>query len=66
MEERKPMMDEREPMSVACTRCSHHWIGFWLPMQMSKVVAILQSIRCPKCAATSEQIVAVPDPKGTK
>ena len=56
-------MEEQKPMMVSCNKCNHRWVGMWLPMQMSKAVAILQSIRCPKCAATSEHVVAVPDPK---
>lgn len=43
--------EERVGSHVKCAECSHIWIGFYLPMPVSKFAAIATSLRCPMCAS---------------
>jgi Zn finger protein HypA/HybF involved in hydrogenase expression len=50
------MSDEKKPMTVRCGSCDHEWAAVYLPMPLTKVVALVQALFCPKCGQDSKAI----------
>lgn len=48
--------ETREPNWVKCGKCSHIWIGAYLPMEMTTFAKLLKSLRCPNCGNGPKQV----------
>jgi Zn finger protein HypA/HybF involved in hydrogenase expression len=55
------MSDEKKPMTVRCGSCQHEWVAMYLPMPLTKVVALMQAMYCPKCGQDSKSIFVKPE-----
>ena len=56
---RTPVDPTRTPLQVRCDICQHRWVAAYMPLPLVDCAALLQSLRCPMCAAPSTQIFAV-------
>lgn len=54
--------DDRQPQYVLCEACKHAWVGFYFPLPLGKIAALMASLRCPACATGPERIVATDPP----
>lgn len=45
------MTTERKPWYVECGDCGHQWIGYYMPMDSSKVADVMLTLRCPMCGS---------------
>lgn len=50
------MSEAKRPQWVRCGDCNHKWIGFYAPIEISKMTRIIRGMCCPSCAADSKQI----------
>jgi hypothetical protein len=50
----------KKAMVLLCMKCNHQWFGVYLPMTVANVARVLATICCPKCAATSKEIMVAP------
>ena len=44
--------EPKNPMWVTCGKCSHYWIGLYLPMPITEAAKIMGRLTCPKCGNT--------------
>lgn len=48
------MSEAKRPQWVRCGDCNHKWIGFYAPIEVSKMTRIIGGMFCPKCAAAGD------------
>ena len=54
------MMTTKIPFIVHCGDCNYEWPAFWSPMPFSDAAEIVESLRCPMCAADGMRIFCGP------
>lgn len=46
----------RQPQWLKCLKCSHVWIGIYLPMELGKYARLMKKAFCPSCGAAAKDI----------
>lgn len=42
----------RRAMWARCTKCAHKWIVVYLPIELTRFCAAVQTAHCPMCGST--------------
>jgi hypothetical protein len=52
------LIDDQEinPQYVACSECTHVWVGFYLPQPAGQLAEVMRTLSCPRCLAGAEKI----------